>query len=1211
MNRNIRKRLGSILLCMAMLMSFLSVTAEAASTDNCSGECNHVAAIGNTHYDTLVEAVEAAQNGDTVELLRTSEGSGIKIDTSKKSLVFDLRGNTYTVTEPTVGSTGTETNAFQLLKGGSITFKNGTLKAGSLAKILIQNYCNLTLEDVTVDCRESSQCQYASSNNHGNIIMKGNTNIYAAPGQMAFDVWYNLGGNYSDGVSVTIDKSMTGEINGTIEYGASSVNGEESSWTKKAQLIIEGGNFVGSFAESSSNFNGQTPNIVITGGTFSTDVSAYVPAGYECAGPDGTGRYTVKQLESKLVVEGSVDTSGNVTGSLDGAVGDNGAAVGDKTGEGIDGSGTEQVSKDVSISLTTAGGNAATTILTVPKTTAESLNKANSLTVQTDAADVTFDSAALDKIATANGEVTIQVTENTASSDDGDLASYTVTAKADGTDLLPFTGTGNGTVTITVQKPEVGEGQTLQAWYVDGDKYVQQLELTDAGDGKVAIEIDHLSTVVLRGTEPATTYEAYYNGNYYTTIGEALTAANNGSGGLVQLLKDATLTGSAAPWYIGKNITLDLGGDNTLTYASGYGFAVSPTFHFTIQNGTYENIADSANLPVGIEATKNYPTTDGHEIIGCTVTIRNATIIASYACIYSQGYATIEVYDSELISTSESAIYGLGPNNKVTVERSTITGGAHGVYQKAYETQYDNMFPASTFIIQNSTIEATDGAAVYIASNEGIAQNVHTLTVTDSEITGPSGIEVQGTVATISGEKTEVTATDPNGAALAVTSQSNEETEGSMTVDGGTFIGSVGVEGTGSATLTVSGGQFSESVDEEYLDEDLTAELKSASNSVAPFSYFTSMADTLNAAKPGDTVKAVNVVEGTATYTVTLNYNDGATAGITYQVTADTEIPLPTATRSGYTFLGWYDGNTKVSSPYAVNNSVTLVAQWQLTPTTTPDTGSSSDKDDDDDDDGYSITIPASSSIRGGSITASPRSADKGDTVTITVTPDEGYELDTLTVTDSKGSELTLTNKGNDRYTFTMPASDVKIQVSFRETAAPAVNPFIDVSASAYYYDAVLWAMENGITNGTTATAFSPNATVTRAQMVTFLWRAHGAPRADGGNPFTDVSSNAYYYDAVLWAVASGITNGTTATTFSPDAPVTRAQAVTFQWRTAGSPVVSGESFGDVAADAYYAGAVTWAVANGITNGTAAATFSPDAPVSRAQAVTFLYRELA
>ena len=257
----------------------------------------------------------------------------------------------------------------------------------------------------------------------------------------------------------------------------------------------------------------------------------------------------------------------------------------------------------------------------------------------------------------------------------------------------------------------------------------------------------------------------------------------------------------------------------------------------------------------------------------------------------------------------------------------------------------------------------------------------------------------------------------------------------------------------------------------------------------------------------------------------------------------------------------------------------------------------------------YAISTP--SKVGNGTIKVSPTRASKGTTVTITVTPDEGYELAKLTVTDKDGDTVKLTDKGNGKYTFTMPASAVEVEVSFQEIVVEPDNPFTDVYESDYYYDAVLWAVENGVTNGTSATTFGPNMAVSRAQMVTFLWRAHGAPKATGTNPFTDVSTSDYYYDAVLWAVANGVTNGTSATTFSPDTAVTRSQAVTFQWRAAGSPVVSGSSFGDVATDAYYVNAVTWAVANGITNGTGGNTFSPDVVVSRAQAVTFLYRELA
>ena len=191
-----------------------------------------------------------------------------------------------------------------------------------------------------------------------------------------------------------------------------------------------------------------------------------------------------------------------------------------------------------------------------------------------------------------------------------------------------------------------------------------------------------------------------------------------------------------------------------------------------------------------------------------------------------------------------------------------------------------------------------------------------------------------------------------------------------------------------------------------------------------------------------------------------------------------------------------------------------------------------------------------------------------------------------------------------------MPAGKVTVEAGFRADAAEPVNPFVDVSGGAYYEDAVLWAVREGITSGTTATTFSPGASCTRAQMVTFLWRAAGSPKASGSNPFRDVSADTYYYDAVLWAVENGITSGISADAFAPDAMVTRAQTVTFLYRAAGSPAAApGSSFSDVSGNAYYADAVSWAVEKGITSGTAAAAFSPDADCTRAQIVTFLYRQ--
>ena len=257
----------------------------------------------------------------------------------------------------------------------------------------------------------------------------------------------------------------------------------------------------------------------------------------------------------------------------------------------------------------------------------------------------------------------------------------------------------------------------------------------------------------------------------------------------------------------------------------------------------------------------------------------------------------------------------------------------------------------------------------------------------------------------------------------------------------------------------------------------------------------------------------------------------------------------------------------------------------------------------------YTVTVD---SAKNGTVTVSPKSASKGTTVTITVKPDSGYELDDLTVTDKNGDTVKLTRKSDTQYTFTMPASKVTVEASFTEIEEQPAVSFVDVSASAYYYDAVAWAVENGVTSGTSATTFSPDAACTRAQAVTFLWRAAGSPAPKSSvNPFADVSTSAYYYDAVLWAVEQGITVGTSATTFSPDLTCTRAQIVTFLYRADGTATAGNNPFTDVADSAYYAGAVKWAVAEGVTAGTSATTFSPDASCTRAQIVTFLYRAYA
>ena len=252
----------------------------------------------------------------------------------------------------------------------------------------------------------------------------------------------------------------------------------------------------------------------------------------------------------------------------------------------------------------------------------------------------------------------------------------------------------------------------------------------------------------------------------------------------------------------------------------------------------------------------------------------------------------------------------------------------------------------------------------------------------------------------------------------------------------------------------------------------------------------------------------------------------------------------------------------------------------------------------------YSVTTPGKT--ENGTVTVSPRSAEKGDTVTITLKPDSGYQLDDLTVTDKNGKELKLTDKGNGKYTFTMPASKVEIKATFVKEVE--TSPFSDVSTSAYYYEAVKWAQEKGITGGIGNGLFGPNQPCTRAQIVTFLWRAAGSPEPKAMSSFADVSTDAYYAKAVAWAVENGITTGTGDGKFSPDATCTRAQSVTFLFRAIGKLVDSKAEFSDVLTDSYYANAVAWAVENGITNGIGDGLFGPDNSCTRAQIVTFLFR---
>lgn len=353
----------------------------------------------------------------------------------------------------------------------------------------------------------------------------------------------------------------------------------------------------------------------------------------------------------------------------------------------------------------------------------------------------------------------------------------------------------------------------------------------------------------------------------------------------------------------------------------------------------------------------------------------------------------------------------------------------------------------------------------------------------------------------------------------------------------------------------------------------------------------------VNGAATGTTVPVTNDMLNGQPITVKLPLPAGFTPKQIKHISSDGSVEyfLKTAKRGAKLFT--------VDSDNCAVFTITKFSTFELSGTVTyvePSyySGSSSDPT-------YSVSTP--SKTENGSVTVSPKSASKGDTVTITVKPDSGYVLETLTVTDKNGDELKLTDKGNGKYTFTMPGSKVEVKATFMEDNS-VLNFFYDVPNGAYFYEAVKWAVDKGITNGLSDTMFGPYESCTRAQIVTFLWRATGSPEPKTASSFTDVPANAYYAKAVAWAVENGITNGMTATMFAPDATCTRGQSVTFLYRALKGTASGSTNFTDVKSDTFYADAINWAVANNVTNGTSNTTFSPNADCTRAEIVTFLYR---
>ena len=1116
-----KRKFLSILLTLAMVLTLLPTAAMAEGETAVAA----VAKVGETEYATLAEAVAAVADGGTVTLLKNATGGAVgtyKTPTENqiqaKSFTIDFGGYIYTVTNPAVGSTGYESQAFHLERSGNddenhkVTFKNGTITTAENfgGSMLIQNYCDLTLENMTII--GDSKISYVISNNFGSLTAKGNTVIKAADGKVAFDLWYGMNSNglYDDGVSVTFGTDFTGSVTGKIEYGAHSRVPSDSNWKDKARLTIANGNFDTTFVDSNNN-DGVAPenfNITISGGTFTSDVSAYVPNGYIY----NSETKTVEPLGETNAVAKVGDTSYYKTLPEAVAAAQNGEAT------------TITLLTDVAL------------------TNYIYIKDGKNITLDLNGHTITRAGYFVFRVGNAKFHVTGEGTIF----EDVTNGFAPILAGGSSTDVAGYT-------TITID-----ENVTLK-----GDYAGIFVDTDTSGTGSYnnyGLVINMKGSIdVKRDGEDSPGAGIYVNGGNKVTTGNVMqinldgTRINAGNG-------QGIYAAGYAKWNL-KNCTFNAE-KAAIELRAG---------EMTINGGSYT----ATDVPTTVEPNGNGSTTDGAAIAVCQHTTRLSTSLTINGGTFT-GFSALYEKNAQHNSAEDIAKVNL----KVAGGRfATSNGGTAAVYSEN-KTGFitGGLFssePAEKYIAENHYVDASNNGDYPYTVKEGTKPAGALIVVKDTTaVTVPDSEAIKGLT---NDDKTNIAnKSSVDGVAEAITDNKADLIPADVNT---TDAKKVEIEVTVKVNVTSA---------------DMTSENKTLTFEASPVATIT-VTKANGTTETKDNVKVPNSMLNGQPITVKLPLPADFNPEQIKHISSDGSVEyfLKTAKRGANTF--------EIKDGCAVF-TITKFSTFELSGTVTyvePSyySGSSSAPT-------YSVTVDKTEN---GSVTVSPKSASKGSTVTITVKPDSGYTLETLTAIDSKGKEIQLTNKGEGKYTFTMPADKVEVKATFMDDNT-MLNFFVDVKSGDYYYDAVLWAAKNGITSGTDAVHFSPEQPCTRAQIVTFLWRAAGSPEPKTASSFTDVSASAYYAKAVAWAVENGITTGTTTSTFSPDATCTRAQSVTFLYRALKGTASGSTNFTDVAADAFYADAVAWAVESGVTNGTTDSTFSPNNDCTRAQIVTFLYR---
>ena len=1171
----VKKRLLASLMCLCLLVGLLPATALAAGVTDCPGgeACNHEAAIEGMHYDTLKEAMGAAKNGETVDLLRNVTLTK-SVETAGKvsGITLDLNGHN--------------------IDGTAVTSSNGVVWMGTK-----YGWKPVEGTDNTMKIINSVSDQGGEIKGTLPVQFSTGDSRYPIPGEIGEGVTLTVTGDGTDAVQLkssaylvysenSRDYIKNGGFKVTAADGIERIYGSYANAAKAAHNGVV--TMLHDYSGKESISSGNRVGVLDLGGNTFTYLNSdkMININYDNAG--------ITIQNGTLTANAEVLSEGGVT-----ALYNNTTLV------------LEHVTMNVpgnSYGIVTNGTNTGNTItlkdstLNVPDGYGIYFPSSGSVAIEDSVINAKYSGVQMcsgsltvkgDKTAiTTTGEPQ-QKTENDGAIADGAAISVINRSYPGGTPTMSITGgtfsskNADAVKAYTFSNTDKTEGEwegVKEFVSISGGTFSS--DVTDYLDD--GCELDETGSVV-----PSDDSVASIGNKGYHSLEAAITEAKEGA--TVTLLKNVTEDVTIPA---NTTVTLDLNG-KTLTNESSHTITNHGTLTIkdSVGGGTVDNVTHAKGALV------NY----GNAILESGTLTRSKEAGSSPSTsggnswyVVDNNKGTMTVKGGNIVSTGKfsSLIRNIGDSTtkaQLTIESGKLSNGFIAVKN---DDNGDLKISGGEITSDDQAVQNWSQAEISGGTMNGA---VYTWAADNSagQMTISGDAKINGNVYSV-----QYVYTDNEIVHQPIVSAATK-------IEGGTIVGNVGAAYSGSApntlgVVTVSGGNFSVPVQEKYLADNLKAELQK-SDGEAPYSYYPTTEEAQKHASSGDTVTDLTVSKDPdKTYhDVTLDYADGVSANLKTPVESGKSYTVPAdPSRSGYDFLYWTSGGNRyyAGNTIQVNENITLTANWKEQ----KDDSSSGSSDNERT---YAIITEDDGN---GSVTVSADEASAGTRITVTVKPDAGYELDELTVTDSKNKDLKITKRSETTYTFHMADSKVTVEASFAKdgTVQQPDTRFDDVAKSAWYYNAVEYVAENGIMSGVSAREFAPNAGFSRAMLAQTLYAMSGKPAVKAESTFADVAANAWYADAVNWAAEKGYVSGVGDGKFAPDASVTREQMALILYRYAGSPDASGmaqKEFTDSSSvSAYAVDAIRWAVHEGLISGMENNTLAPQGTATRAQVAQIL-----